>query len=73
MPSDIRYVANILSLLDAIDIGSEEKIPDVTRNVTICQRLYHTNRTWKQEKSLGNFDVERWVEFLYPQPEDSAR
>ncbi len=44
MTADIRYVANILSLLDAVDIGPEENIPDVMRNVTIFQRLYHTTR-----------------------------
>ena len=70
---DIRYVANILSLMDAINIGPEENIPDVTRNVKFCQRLCHTARIWKQEKSLGNLDVEKWVDFLYPQPEDSVR
>jgi hypothetical protein len=73
MMADFRYVANILSLLDAIDIGSEENLPDVTRNVKFCQKLYHTTRCWKQEKSLGHFDVEKWVEFLYPQPKDGTR
>jgi hypothetical protein len=72
MTSDFRYLADILPLLDAIHIGSEENIADVTRNVKICQRLSCTTRIWKQEKSLGSLDVENWVDFLYPQPQDSG-
>jgi len=66
MTSDNQYLANILPLLDAINIESEENIPDVTRCVKICQRLYHSTRIRKKENPLWNFDVEKLVDFLYP-------
>jgi hypothetical protein len=66
MTSDNQYLANILPLLDAINIESEENIPDVTRCVKICQRLYHATRIRKKENPLWNFDVEKLVDFLYP-------
>ena len=66
MTSDIRYIADILPLLDAISIESEKHIPDVTRCVKICQGLYHATRIRKKENPLWNFDVEKLVDFLYP-------
>ena len=39
MTSDIQYIADILPLLDAIKIGSEKEIPDVTRCVKVCMGL----------------------------------
>ncbi len=71
MASDIQYMANILPLLDAINIESEKHIPDVTRCVKICQSLYHTTRIKKKENPLWNLDVERWVDFLYPNLNES--
>jgi hypothetical protein len=71
MTSDIQYIADILPLLDAIKIGSEKEIPDVTRCVKICQRLYHTTRIKKKDNSLCDLDVERLVDFLYPHLNES--
>ena len=71
MTSDIQYIADILPLLDAIKIGSEKEIPDVTRCVKICQRLYHTTRIKKKDNSLCDLDVESLVEFLYPHLNES--
>jgi len=71
MTSDIQYIADIFPLLDAIKIGSEKEIPDVTRCVKICQRLYHTTRIKKKDNSLCDLDVERLVEFLYPHLNES--
>ena len=71
MTSDIRYIADILPLLDAINIESEKHIPDVTRCVKICQRLYHTTRIKKKDNSLCDLDVERLVDFLYPHLNES--
>jgi hypothetical protein len=71
MTSDIRYIADILPLLDAISIESEKHIPDVTRCVKICQRLYHTTRIKKKDNSLCDLDVERLVDFLYPHLNES--
>jgi hypothetical protein len=71
MTSDIRYIADILPLLDAINIESEKHIPDVTRCVKICQRLYHTTRIKKKDNSLCDLDVERLVGFLYPHLNES--
>ena len=78
MASDIRYMADILPLLDAINIESEKHIPDVTRCVKICQSLYHTTRIKKKENPLWNLDEERLVDFLFPnlnesQPEDKEK
>jgi len=64
MASDIRYMADILPLLDAINIESEEHIPDVTRCVKICQGLYHATRIRKKENPFWNLDVERLVDFI---------
>jgi hypothetical protein len=71
MTSDIQYIADIFPLLDAIKIGSEKEIPDVTRCVKICQRLYHTTRIKKKDNSLCDLDVERLVDFLYPHLNES--
>jgi len=71
MTSDIQYIADIFPLLDAIKIGSEKEIPDVTRCVKICQRLYHTTRIKKKDNSLCDLDVESLVEFLYPHLNES--
>jgi len=71
MTSDIQYIADIFPLLDAIKIGSEKEIPDVTRCVKICQRLYHTTRIKKKNNSLCDLDVERLVDFLYPHLNES--
>ena len=71
MTSDIQYIADILPLLDAIKIGSEKEIPDVTPCVKICQRLYHTTRIKKKDNSLCDLDVERLVDFLYPHLNES--
>ncbi len=71
MTSDIRYLGYILPLLDAINIGSEKHIPDVTRNVKVCMGLYHDTRIRKKEDPLWNLDVERLVDFLYPNLNES--
>ena len=71
MTTDIQYIADIFPLLDAIKIGSEKEIPDVTRCVKICQRLYHTTRIKKKDNSLCDLDVERLVDFLYPHLNES--
>jgi len=78
MASDIRYIADILPQLDAINIESEKHIPDVTRCVKICMSLYHETRIKKKENPLWNLDVERLVDFLFPnlnesQPEDKEK
>jgi hypothetical protein len=78
MTSDIRYIADILPLLDAINIESEKHIPDVTRCVKICMSLYHETRIKKKENPLWNLDKERLVDFLFPnlnesQPEDKEK
>jgi len=65
MTSDIQYIADIFK------IGSEKEIPDVTRCVKICQRLYHTTRIKKKDNSLCDLDVESLVEFLYPHLNES--
>ena len=59
MTSDIRYIADILPLLDAISIESEKHIPDVTRCVKVCMGLYHDTRIRKKQDPLWNLDVER--------------
>ena len=71
MTSDIQYIADIFPLLDAIKIGSEKEIPDVTRCVKICQRLYHTTRIKKKDNSLCDLNMESLVEFLYPHLNES--
>ena len=71
MTSDIQYIADILPLLDAIKIGSEKEIPDVTRCVKVCLGLYHTTRIKKKDNSLCDLDVERLVDFLYPHLNES--
>ena len=71
MTSDIRYIADILPLLDAISIESEKHIPDVTRCVKVCMGLYHDTRRRKTEDPLWNLDVESLVEFLYPHLNES--
>jgi len=71
MTSDIQYIADILPLLDAIKIGSEKEIPDVTRCVKACMGLYHDTRRRKTEDPLWNLDVESLVEFLYPHLNES--
>jgi hypothetical protein len=68
MTSDFRYLGYILPLLDAINIQSEKHLPDVTRCVKVCKGLYHETRIRKKEDPLWNLDVERLVDFLYPQP-----
>jgi hypothetical protein len=71
MTSDIQYIADILPLLDAIKIGSEKEIPDVTRCVKVCMGLYHNTRRKKTGDPLWNLDVESLVEFLYPHLNES--
>jgi hypothetical protein len=71
MTSDIQYIADILPLLDAIKIGSEKEIPDVTRCVKVCLGLYHNTRRRKKGDPLWNLDVESLVEFLYPHLNES--
>ena len=71
MTSDIQYIADILPLLDAIKIGSEKEIPDVTRCVKVCLGLYHNTRRRKKGDPLWNLDVESLVEFLYPHLSES--
>ena len=71
MTSDIQYIADILPLLDAIKIGSEKEIPDVTRCVKVCMGLYHNTRRRKTVDPLWNLDVESLVEFLYPHLNES--
>jgi hypothetical protein len=71
MASDIRYIADILPLLDAINIKSEKHISDVTRCVKICMSLYHETRIKKKENPLWNLDVERLVDFLFPNLNES--
>ena len=71
MTSDIQYIADILPLLDAIKIGSEKEIPDVTRCVKVCMGLYHNTRRRKTGDPLWNLDVESLVEFLYPHLNES--
>ena len=71
MTSDIQYIADILPLLDAIKIGSEKEIPDVTRCVKACMGLYHDTRRKKKGDPLWNLDVESLVEFLYPHLNES--
>ena len=71
MTSDIQYIADILPLLDAIKIGSEKEIPDVTRCVKVCMGLYHNTRRRKKGDPLWNLDVESLVEFLYPHLNES--
>jgi hypothetical protein len=78
MTSDIRYLGYILPLLDAITIESEKHLPDVTRCVKVCMGLYHDTRIRKKEDPLWNLDVEKLVDFLYPnlnesRPEDKER
>ena len=50
----------------------EKNIPDVTRCVKVCMGLYHDTRIRKKEDPLWNLDVERLVDFLYPQPLESG-
>ena len=71
MTSDIQYIADIFPLLDAIKIGSEKEIPDVTRCVKVCMGLYHNTRRRKTVDPLWNLDVESLVEFLYPHLNES--
>ena len=71
MTSDIQYIADILPLLDAIKIGSEKEIPDVTRCVKVCLGLYHNTRRRKKGDPLWNLDVESLVEFLFPHLNES--
>ena len=71
MTSDIQYIADILPLLDAIKIGSEKEIPDVTRCVKVCMGLYHNTRRRKTGDPLWNLDVESLVEFLFPHLNES--
>ena len=71
MTSDIQYIADIFPLLDAIKIGSEKEIPDVTRCVKVCLGLYHNTRRRKKGDPLWNLDVESLVEFLYPHLNES--
>ena len=71
MTSDIQYIADIFPLLDAIKIGSEKEIPDVTRCVKVCMGLYHNTRRRKTGDPLWNLDVESLVEFLYPHLNES--
>jgi hypothetical protein len=79
MTSDFRYLGYILPLLDAIKIESEKKhFPDVTRCVKVCMGLYHDTRIRKKQDPLWNLDVERLVDFLYPnlnesQPKDREK
>ncbi len=72
MTSDIRYIGYILPLLDAINIESEKNIPDVSRCVKICMSLYHETRIKKKEDPLWNLDIERLVDFIYPQPPEES-
>jgi len=69
--NSIQYIADILPLLDAIKIGSEKEIPDVTRCVKVCLGLYHNTRRRKKGDPLWNLDVESLVEFLYPHLNES--
>jgi hypothetical protein len=68
MTSNFRYLSYILPLLDAMTIASETELPDVSRCVKVCMKLYHNTRIRKTEDPLWNLDVENLVEFLYPQP-----
>ena len=68
MTSNFRYLSHILPLLDAMTVASETELPDVSRCVKICMKLYHETRYRKEEDPLWNLDVEKVVEFLYPQP-----
>ena len=68
MTSNFRYLGYILNLLDAMTIAPVTDIPDVSRCVKICMKLYHETRYRKEEDPLWNLDVEKVVEFLYPQP-----
>ncbi len=68
MTSNFRYLYYILPALDAMTIASETELPDVSRCVKICMQLYHDTRHRKEEDPLWNLDVEKVVEFLYPQP-----
>jgi hypothetical protein len=68
MTSNFRYLSYILPLLDAMTVASETELPDVSRCVKICMKLYHDTRYRKEEDPLWNLDVEKVVEFLYPQP-----
>jgi len=68
MTSNFRYLGYILPLLDAMTVASETESPDVSRCVKICMKLYHETRYRKEEDPLWNLDVEKVVEFLYPQP-----
>jgi len=68
MTSNFRYLSYILPLLDAMTIASETELPDVSRCVKICMKLYHETRYRKEEDPLWTLDVEKVVEFLYPRP-----
>ena len=68
MTSNFRYLGYILPLLDAMTVASETELPDVSRCVKICMKLYHETRYRKEEDPLWTLDVERVVEFLYPRP-----
>ena len=68
MTSNFRYLGYILPLLDAMTVASETESPDVSRCVKICMKLYHETRYRKEEDPLWTLDVEKVVEFLYPQP-----
>jgi hypothetical protein len=66
MTSNFRYLSHILPLLDAMTVASETELPDVSRCVKICMKLYHETRYRKEENPLWTLDVEKVVEFLYP-------
>ena len=68
MTSNFRYLGYILPLLDAMTVASETELPDVSRCVKICMKLYHETRYRKEEDPLWTLDVEKVVEFLYPRP-----
>ena len=68
MTSNFQYLSHILPLLDAMTVASETELPDVSRCVKICMKLYHETRYRKEEDPLWNLDVEKVVEFLYPRP-----
>jgi hypothetical protein len=71
MTSNFRYLSYILPLLDAIKVASERELPDASRCAKVCMELYRNTGRRKKEDPLWNLDVERLVDFLYPNLNES--
>jgi hypothetical protein len=61
--TDIRYVFEILMLLDATNT---EEIPDLQQNAKVSQRLFHRVRIMRQINPSWSLDIEGIMKFLYP-------